>query len=48
VAVTTGAAISEEGDSMWTAYLWKLPDPTIFFFASARKTLETTSNVGSS
>lgn len=29
-------------------YLWKLPAPMIFFFASARNTLETTSNVGSS
>ena len=29
-------------------YLWKLPVPMIFFFERARKTPETTSNVGSS
>ena len=29
-------------------HLWKLPEPIIFFFERARKTPDTTSNVGSS
>lgn len=29
-------------------YLWKLPEPIIFFFERARKTPDMTSNVGSS
>jgi hypothetical protein len=44
IMIPRESSLSRKGQRI--PYLWKLPMPMIFFFESARNTLETTSKVG--